>query len=98
MDGIGALQFFEKDIPAHDVEEDYRPAARERNSTLDVLSSRQREIVRLASEGLLNKQIAHELGITVATVKAHMSLAIERLSAKNRTHAVAIYVRSILTH
>jgi DNA-binding NarL/FixJ family response regulator len=94
MDGITGTHFRDSEIYGEQIASHTSGYARVvTNSTLP-LSSRQREIVSLASEGLLNKQIAYALGITVATVKAHMSLAIERLEAKNRTHAVAIWVRS----
>lgn len=61
---------------------------------VEVLTPRQREILDLAADGLLNKQIAYKLDITVATVKAHVSEAIRRLRAANRTHAVAICLRA----
>ena len=38
--------------------------------------------------GRLNKQIAHELGITEATVKAHMTAIMRKLDVQNRTQAV----------
>lgn len=38
--------------------------------------------------GLLNKQIAWELGIGEATVKAHMGAVLDKLGATNRTQAV----------
>ncbi len=38
--------------------------------------------------GRLNKQIAHDLGITEATVKAHMTAIMRKLDVQNRTQAV----------
>jgi DNA-binding NarL/FixJ family response regulator len=46
--------------------------------------------------GLLNKQIAHELGVSEATVKAHMTAVLRKLGAHNRTHAVLIAGRLAL--
>lgn len=46
-----------------------------------------RVLSRVAS-GLLNKQIAWELGIGEATVKAHMGAVLDKLGATNRTQAV----------
>ena len=43
------------------------------------------------SDGLLNKQIAHEMGITEATVKANMTAIFRKLGASNRTQAMLIY-------
>ncbi|MCG2841393.1 response regulator transcription factor [Sandaracinobacter sp. RS1-74] len=39
-------------------------------------------------EGRLNKQIAHDLGITEATVKAHVTAILKKLDVRNRTQAV----------
>jgi DNA-binding CsgD family transcriptional regulator len=57
------------------------------------LTERQKEILRLAASGLLAKQCAHALGITVRTVEAHRVQAILLLGARNITHAVAIAIR-----
>jgi len=40
--------------------------------------------------GRLNKQIAEDLEITEATVKAHMTVILRKLGASNRTQAVLI--------
>lgn len=41
-------------------------------------------------EGKLNKQIAYELGITEATIKAHVTQVLRKLGASNRTQAVTL--------
>lgn len=41
-------------------------------------------------EGKLNKQIAYELGITEATIKAHVTQVLRKLGANNRTQAVTL--------
>jgi DNA-binding NarL/FixJ family response regulator len=41
-------------------------------------------------DGLLNKQIAYELDIAVATVKAHVTGVFKKLGINNRTQAVLI--------
>jgi DNA-binding NarL/FixJ family response regulator len=56
----------------------------------DLVTPRQLEILLKLCEGKVNKQIAYELGVSIATVKAHIRNAITRLGAKNRTNAVAI--------
>lgn len=53
------------------------------------LTSRQREVLQLAANGLSNKQIARQLGITPRMVQAHSQEACARLGANNRTEAVA---------
>ena len=46
------------------------------------------------TKGLLNKQIADQLGIQERTVKAHMSAIFEKLDVKNRTQA-GVLLRSL---
>ncbi|HSP29985.1 MAG TPA: response regulator transcription factor [Ilumatobacteraceae bacterium] len=52
------------------------------------LSKRRTEILQLASDGLLNKQIARTLGITENTVKAHLTRVYERLGVTGRAEAI----------
>lgn len=49
-------------------------------------STRQLEVLGLVSQGLPNKRIASQLGITERTVKLHVAALLERLRADNRTH------------
>jgi DNA-binding NarL/FixJ family response regulator len=42
----------------------------------------------MLSEGLLNKQIAYELGVSEATIKAHVSAVLLKLNVDSRTQAV----------
>jgi DNA-binding NarL/FixJ family response regulator len=42
----------------------------------------------MLSQGLLNKQIAYELGVSEATVKAHVSAILQKLNVESRTQAV----------
>ena len=46
--------------------------------------------------GMLNKQIAYELGVSEATVKAHMTAVLRKLGASNRTQAVLVAGRLAL--
>jgi len=52
------------------------------------VTSRQKEVLYLLSQGLLNKQIADELDISANTVKAHLHDLFRRLDVSNRTAAV----------
>ena len=47
----------------------------------------------MLSEGLLNKQIAYALGVSEATVKAHVSAILQKLGVDSRTQAVIIASR-----
>ena len=51
------------------------------------LTARELEVLRLLRDGLPNKTIARQLGITEATVKAHLSSAFQRLGVRDRTQA-----------
>jgi DNA-binding NarL/FixJ family response regulator len=42
----------------------------------------------MLAEGLLNKQIAYELGVSEATIKAHVSAILLKLNVDSRTQAV----------
>ncbi len=59
------------------------------------LSSRQIEILELMTRGLLNKQIAWELGVTEGTVKSHVSAILEKLGCDRRTQAIAAFLQSL---
>jgi len=54
------------------------------------LTPQQFRVFGMVCAGRLNKQIAHDLQITEATVKAHMTLILRRLGAANRTQAVLL--------
>ena len=51
------------------------------------LTPTQMEVLRCVRSGLLNKQIAYELGIAEATVKVHMTALMRKLNVRNRTQA-----------
>jgi DNA-binding CsgD family transcriptional regulator len=57
------------------------------------LSPRQQQVLEGIAEGLTNKQIGEELGITERTVKAYAQEVYEKLGVKNRAEAVAEGVR-----
>jgi len=60
---------------------------------LATLTSQQVRVLMMLSAGLLNKQIAHELGISEATVKAHVSAILQKLGVESRTQAVIAAAR-----
>ena len=57
------------------------------------LSKREREILRLLSNGMTNEGIGGELFISPETVRTHVRRAISKLGAKTRTQAVATALR-----
>jgi len=54
------------------------------------LTPQQFRVLSMLCSGMLNKQIAHELQISEATVKAHMTVVLRKLGATNRTQAVLL--------
>jgi DNA-binding NarL/FixJ family response regulator len=55
---------------------------------LQALTPQQSRVLGMLGEGLLNKQIAYELGVSEATVKAHVSAILLKLDVDSRTQAV----------
>jgi DNA-binding NarL/FixJ family response regulator len=55
---------------------------------LATLTPQQVRVLMMLSEGLLNKQIAYALGVSEATVKAHVSAILQKLGVESRTQAV----------
>jgi DNA-binding NarL/FixJ family response regulator len=71
-----------------------RDAARAPRDTRDgALTAREREILALLGEGLVNKAIGVRLGISEHTVKTHLAAIYEKLEASNRAEAVATGLR-----
>jgi DNA-binding NarL/FixJ family response regulator len=55
---------------------------------LKTLTPQQTRVLGMIGEGLLNKQIAYELGVSEATIKAHVSAILLKLNVDSRTQAV----------
>jgi DNA-binding NarL/FixJ family response regulator len=65
---------------------------------LATLTPQQFRVLSMLLAGLLNKQIAGELGVGEATVKAHMTAIMQKLCVTNRTQVVLIAQRLALDH
>ena len=52
------------------------------------LTNRQNQVLGLVAQGLSNKQIAYEMGVSEATVKLHINALLRSVGATNRTQAV----------
>ncbi len=52
------------------------------------LTPREQELMNLVAKGLVNKQIAYELGVTETTIKFHMRNIYKKLRARNRVQAL----------
>lgn len=97
----GALGYLLKDKPAKELAE----AVRRVNAGLrvidpelvaeawgepDPLTDRERQVVRLAGEGLAGVEIAQKLGLSEGTVRNYLSEAMSKLGANNRVEAARI--------
>ena len=67
-------------------------------SSYDMLSSREREILRLICKGRTNKQIAEELFLSVRTVERHRTSIMRKAGLENRAELVAYAVRQGFLH
>lgn len=69
------------------------PISQEEKQAADLikeLTPQQLRVLQMVSTGQLNKQIAHELDVSEATIKTHMTAILRKLGATNRTQAVLI--------
>jgi DNA-binding CsgD family transcriptional regulator len=56
------------------------------------LTTREREVLRRASLGQTNAQVAEALGISIHAVKFHLASIFRKFGVQNRTEAAAIYL------
>jgi two-component system nitrate/nitrite response regulator NarL len=61
-------------------------------AAVTALTDRERQVVRLVSEGLSNKEIGRRLKITDGTIKAHLHKIFQKLQISNRTVLAAVYL------
>ncbi len=64
------------------------------DKTLMALTQRERQIMRLVSEGLSNKEIGRRLNITDGTIKVHLHHVFQKLEISNRTVLAAVALSS----
>lgn len=64
------------------------PEASDMEARLATLTPQQFRVLGMISEGLLNKQIAYDLAVSEATIKAHVTAIFKKLGVRNRTQAV----------
>jgi FixJ family two-component response regulator len=107
----GAVEFLTKPVRGQDLldaiqraldqdrirREDDKAVA-ELRASLDTLTLREREVMVLVVAGLLNKQIAHEIGVTVATVKFHRGQVMRKMRARSLAELVRMADKLKLSH
>ncbi len=72
----------------YDGSREHDPEIADLITRLKTLTPQQTRVLGMIGEGLLNKQIAYELGVSEATVKAHVSAILLKLNVDSRTQAV----------
>ncbi|REJ74759.1 MAG: DNA-binding response regulator [Acidobacteria bacterium] len=97
----GASGYLLKDSPAEELAEALRRVvaggraidpelAQEAWTTADPLSDRERQVLRLAGEGLSTARIAERVHLSEGTVRNYLSEAIQKIGAENRAEAARI--------
>ncbi|MEO9063630.1 MAG: LuxR C-terminal-related transcriptional regulator [Burkholderiaceae bacterium] len=61
--------------------------------SVEPLTAREEEVLRLVVEGLCNKSIGRRLDIAVGTVKSHLKSSFDKLDVCSRTQAMAAVER-----
>ena len=83
-------QAVEKDLAAHQEKEEKQHLM----SIFDVLTPREYEVMRLVITGMLNKQIAFQLGITERTVKVHRGRVMEKMQVGSLAELVILALKA----
>lgn len=79
---------------ARRVLERFKVSASAKTHAFAELTDHQTNILRMVAEGLLNKEIADRLGVTVETIKQHNVKIYRKLSVNNRAEAVRYYLNN----
>jgi len=72
-------------------------AVRDLVRSLDKLTPQQLRVLLLLAEGSSNKAVAHDLGVSEATVKAHVTVILRKLNLERRTQAALLAQRLFRT-
>jgi DNA-binding NarL/FixJ family response regulator len=70
------------------------PAAPTTPPLIEALTRRETQVLRMMAQGLANKEIAEQLGISDHTVKFHVASILGKLQAASRTEAVTMGIRT----
>ncbi|MCY0149806.1 MULTISPECIES: response regulator [Hoeflea] len=74
--------------PGVDLGSEHDPEIAALIARIQTLTPQQGRVLGMLAEGLLNKQIAYELSVSEATIKAHVSAVLQKLGVDSRTQAV----------
>ena len=87
---LGAI---ERALARHAIERGERERLEEMRALVAALTPRERQVFGLVVRGKLNKQIAHELGATERTIKAHRHQVMEKMKVQSLAELVSIAER-----
>lgn len=87
---LGAI---ERALARHAIVRGEQHRLREIRALLSTLTSRERQVFDLVVRGKLNKQIAHELGTTERTIKAHRHQVMEKIKVQSLAELVTMAER-----
>ncbi|MEG3438394.1 response regulator transcription factor [Pannus brasiliensis CCIBt3594] len=76
------------------VMDNLKPPAPERHPSLDLLSEREMEVLKLIVEGKSNAEIAEQLYLSTNTIKTHVRGIMNKLAVDDRVQAAVIALRS----
>jgi DNA-binding NarL/FixJ family response regulator len=86
-------RFFSQKVSEIVIEDYLSPESVRREADGQLLTARQRDVVRLLAEGKTNKEVATELGISVKTAEAHRTNVMQRLKLRSFSDLVRYAVR-----
>ena len=66
------------------------------NVSVDVLTSKEKEVLQMISKGASNKQIADKMFVKEVTIKTHLNSIFKKLTVANRTQAVLVAMQTDL--
>ncbi len=102
---LGAFDFFEKPFEPNKLlyrihclmtaathAEATRREARRHAALVDLLTAREKQVLQMIVDGLANKQVAGELGISARTVETHRVHIMQKLQADSLPHLVRIWM------
>lgn len=78
------------DIPA---EEDAETQATLPTDEIAPLGEQQKRVLALMTKGLTNPEIASQIGVSISTIRYHVSAILRKLDVSNRSEAVALAIR-----
>lgn len=60
---------------------------------MDSLTKRERQILELIMQGMMNKQMAYDLSLSLSTIEAHRSGVMKKMEVKNITELTKEYMK-----